>query len=372
VHISEPIRLNPTSESFERELSDLRRKSGVYLLHDSGAAVHLSWSRDLERRLRRLLLTSHRGALLAEKLETVECWPAGSKLEQQLLLYSIARRYYPESYNKILKLRAPWFVALTNEPYARLETANKVRDRHEALWGPFRSRAAAEQYEQEVLGLFQMRRCSEPLAPASDHPGCIYGEMNQCLRPCQLAVSAAEYAEETARTRDFLRTNGRTRMAALISARDRASQEFDFEQASQIHKRIERLKNAASWREPVIEEISQFNGIALTTSSAPGEVVFWPMLSGLWQEPLRWQLPEESAEAKSLDTEIRELLSLQLAHPRAEGDCVEELAVFARWFYSSWRDGEWFPFGELSNLNYRKLIREVSKLRQSACPSTKK
>jgi hypothetical protein len=36
------------------------------------------------------------------------------------------------------------------------------------------------------------------------------------------------------------------------------------------------------------------------------------------------------------------------------------MAVFARWYYSSWRDGQWFPFLKLADLNYRKLVREIS------------
>ena len=370
--ISEPICLRPASREFENELASLHRTPGIYLLHSAGVARQLSWSRDLERRLRRLLLSSHRGSLLADKFELVECWPAGSKLEQQILLYSIARQYFPATYGDILKLRGPWFVALTNDIYTRLEAGNRARDRHGRLWGPFASRAAAEEYEQEVLGLFQMRRCAEALVPSATHPGCIYGEMNQCLRPCQQAVTVQEYAEETERVRDFLLTNGRTRIAALISARDRASEEADFEQAGQIHKRIDQLKAAASWREPVIEEFGQFGGIAVTRSLKQDEVVLWPMLEGLWQEPLRFQLSEQNAEPKSLDSELRELLSVKLAHPRIHGDASEEIAIFARWFYSSWRDGEWFPFTRLSNLNYRKLIRELSKARHQSCPSTKK
>ena len=46
------------------------------------------------------------------------------------------------------------------------------------------------------LDLFQLRRCQEDLAPSPGHPGCIYGEMGKCLRPCQEAVSREEYAGE--------------------------------------------------------------------------------------------------------------------------------------------------------------------------------
>ena len=76
------------------------------------------------------------------------------------------------------------------------------------FYGPFTSRAAAERFEAGLLDLFQIRRCEENLAPSPQHPGCIYGEMNRCLRPCQQAVSVAEYRGETQRVEQFLRTSG--------------------------------------------------------------------------------------------------------------------------------------------------------------------
>ncbi len=71
-------------------------------------------------------------------------------------------------------------------------------------YGPFQSRAAAELFENQFLDLFQMRRCQENLEPSPQHPGCIYGEMNRCLRPCQEVVTRDEYLSETKRVEEFL------------------------------------------------------------------------------------------------------------------------------------------------------------------------
>jgi hypothetical protein len=39
----------------------------------------------------------------------------------------------------------------------------------------------------------------------------------------------------------------------------------------------------------------------------------------------------------------------------------EHLALLARWFYSSWRDGEWIPFDSIEKISYRKLTGAVSR-----------
>ena len=243
---------------------------------------------------------------------------------------------------------------------------NRVPAKASMIFGPFSSRALAEQYEQQVLGLFQIRRCTEVLAPHVDHPGCIYGEMNQCLRPCQCVVSVQEYDSEVSRVREFLQSNGRSSLAVLSTARDRACEDLQFEEAAQLHKRIERFRSAASLRDSVIAEIHGFGGVALTASADTNELTLWPMLHGYWQEPIPLTFLADESRAKSLDTELRELLTRRMAEPRLEGRRAEDLAIFARWYYSSWRDGQWFSFAHLSELNYRQLVRGLSKLKAAS------
>jgi hypothetical protein len=40
----------------------------------------------------------------------------------------------------------------------------------------------------------------------------------------------------------------------------------------------------------------------------------------------------------------------------------EYLALLARWYYSSWRDGEWLPFESYDDIPYRKLVNAVSRV----------
>ena len=95
------------------------------------------------------------------------------------------------------------------------------------------------------------------------------------------------------------------------------------------------------------------------------------MIAGLWQPPVTLDLLDDGLRPKSLDSQIRELLAARLATIDSNGDRAEEIALFSRWYHSSWRDGEWFPFEKLSSLNYRKLVRAVSKLAQPDQPSAR-
>jgi excinuclease ABC subunit C len=257
----------------------------------------------------------------------------------------------------------PWFVSLILEdPFPRLAVVNRIPKRSTSLYGPFQSRDLAQKYEQELLGLFQIRRCVESLDPHPEHPGCIYGEMNLCIRPCQCAVSSEEYASEVQRVAEFLSTNGRNAVGALSAARDRACEATDFEQAAQLHKRIEKVTAAAATRDVIIAEAHELQGIALTRGIGRRQLKLWRMSEGYWQEPLTLDFSMEEAGAKSLDHDLRERLNTALGETTRSGKRLEDLAIFARWYYSSWRDGHWFPFRSLNDLNYRRLVREISNI----------
>jgi hypothetical protein len=92
----------------------------------------------------------------------------------------------------------------------------------------------------------------------------------------------------------------------------------------------------------------------------------WPMVGGHWQDGLRLEIPQDDAQAKSLDQTIRELLTNGLRAPTEQSRRAEDLAIFARWYYSSWRDGQWFPFRSIEDLNYRKLVKEISSMVKSS------
>jgi excinuclease UvrABC nuclease subunit len=374
VKIPTAVNLDPHALDLHQQITSLPLSAGIYAFQSSGKPPHLSWSANLRRRLLRLLVLSYTGPgglveRLRENLSSVECWPVGSRLESALLLYELAKAYYPQDHLARLKLRMPWFVSLTEDPFPRLAVLNRIPRKGLSQFGPFLTRDLALQYEQEILGLFQLRRCTETLLPSPEHPGCIYGEMNQCLRPCQCAVTAEEYSTEVNRAAEFLSTNGGTGMAALSAARERAAEETDFEQAAEIHKRIEKMRSAAAARHEVITEIHSFNGVALTRAVGNRQFRLWPMLEGYWQESLTLDFSVDRANSKSLDQDLRELLDEHLAHPSSDGKRVEHLAIFSRWYYSSSRDGEWFPFRSVRDLNYRRLVRAISKLAKTDTPN---
>jgi excinuclease UvrABC nuclease subunit len=211
-----------------------------------------------------------------------------------------------------------------------------------------------------------MRRCQEDLVPSPAHPGCIYGEMGMCLRPCQQVVSAEEYRHEVDRVIDFLRTDGRSLVVSATADRDRASTDLDFEQAARQHKRIEKIDAVLALRDELARDIDRLCGVAVTASVDPQAVELWFVLKGCWQPQRRVTFEVVEGKPVSLDQKLREAVSALTPADQPMRQRQEYLAMLARWYYSSWRDGEWFAFDSLENLPYRKLVHAISRVAHKA------
>jgi excinuclease ABC subunit C len=280
-----------------------------------------------------------------------------------VVMYRQARKHFPETYPDLLKLRLPPYVkiVLGNE-FPRSHITTHLTRSGGLFYGPFRSRASAERFEGEFLDLFQMRRCQEDLVPSPEHPGCMYGEMGMCLRPCQQVVGPAEYAHEVGRVVEFLGTDGRSLLDAIAHSRDRLSEEMQFEDAARQHKRFEKVMDVLRARDDLARDVDRLNGVAITRSVAADAVDMWFVREGHWQEPRRLSYAVEEGTPVSLDRKLRETFAAIEARKLTTKERQEYLALLARWHYSTWCDGEWLGFESYEDIPYRKLVNAVSRV----------
>lgn len=353
--LPDPICLDATAD-----LTPVPDAPAVFLLWAREGEPHLAKTTLLRRRLRRLLGDS-RWASLRGVIERVEYWPVAGSLASAITFYELARRHFPETYQRRVRLRMPSYLKLvTNNAFPRTMVTTRLT--HGTFFGPFRTRTSAEEFEKQALDFFQLRRCQEDLVPALDHPGCIYGEMNMCLRPCQEVVGESEYATETVRVQEFLNTRGESLLATVERARDRASEDLDFEEAARQHKRLEKAQSVLRQLDEPVGELSQMNGVAVAKSTEPGAVELRFLVNGAWQEPRAFAL---EGAGQSMDARLRAVAASLAPGKITLGERQEHLAILARWLYASWRDGEWLPCTSLETLPYKKLVRAISRVAQS-------
>ncbi|HLY18911.1 MAG TPA: hypothetical protein VKR61_16890 [Bryobacteraceae bacterium] len=356
----------------DEQIAQVPNSPAVFLLWPREGDPYLGKTTLLRRRLLRLLKEREKPSRLLNLRHTVrriEYQLTGSPFESAVLMYEFARRYFPKTYLDLLKLRMPTYVklVLTNEfPRSQLTTH---LGRAPALYcGPFRSRASAEKFESQFLDLFQMRRCQEDLITSPEHPGCIYGEMGMCLRPCQQVVGRDEYLHEVGRVAEFLKTGGQSLLETIGRARDHFSEEMMFEDAARQHKRLEKVQEVLKLRDDLARDIDRLHGVAITPSVEANAVELWIVREGHWQESRRLSFEIQEGKPISLDGKLRDLLAGMPVRRSSMRERQEYLALLARWFYSSWRDGEWLPIESYESLPYRKLVHAVSRVARRELP----
>jgi excinuclease ABC subunit C len=184
--------------------------------------------------------------------------------------------------------------------------------------------------------------------------------MAQCLRPCQAAVSPAEYASEVDRLVSFLSTEGRSLADTVEHMRDRFSADMEFEEAARQHRRLDKIH--ALWRQrDDLAALDQCHyGIAVTKSLDPNAVTLFFLLDGVWHPPVPFPLQPADGRPVSLDRRLRE--TVDALTPSTQAARLEHLALLARWYYSSWCDGEWLGFPSLHAIPYRKVVNMIHRV----------
>ena len=350
-----------TLAELTEEMLDIPDKPAVFLLWAAEGAPYLAKTTLLRRRLRRLLSRTDRLSRvlrLSGVVERLEYWPVGSQLEAMLTHLELAKTHFPEEWPKLTHLKPPAFVRMvTANAFPRMMITTRLGNGLFA--GPFPSRVTAERYENEVLDLFQLRRCEENLQPSSDHPGCIYGEMNKCLRPCQAVVSADEYRHEADRVTQFLSSRGVSLLEPAEAARDRASAELQFEEAERQHQRIERIRAVVSSAGDLARPLDHLVGVAVVRSPVDAAVELLVFAAGQWQPPRRLLLADSVDAGQSMDRRLREMMA-EVTFTGMPN--LEHLAILMRWHGSSWRDGEWVGFDAPDKIPYRRLVNSVARV----------
>ena len=342
----------------ESDLLAVPAAAGLFRVDFDRGPPYVGKTADLRRRLRRLLVPRKGVAsrlTLREVARGVHYRRTGSPFESSLLLYRAIRHYRPGDTRGVLKLRPPAFVkVLMGNRFPRTCVTRRLARSRALFYGPFPTRSAAEQFEDAFLDLFQVRRCTENLAPSPSHPGCIWGEMGMCLRPCQAACDDNAYGNEVARVAAFLATDGESLLRETADARDRASESMEFEEAARHHRMFVRTKEALRMRGVLAREVESHYGIVLQRSSEARSVESTPLYKGALQESFRLHWTDEPSVA-AFGAAIRLELMRRNWSESTPREREAHLALLQRWHGSSFREGEFVPFPNMEEPPLRKL-----------------
>lgn len=331
---------------------------------------YLGRTSDLRRRLTRLL--SPRRPIskmlnLRELTARVEYEPVGSGFEGTWLLYLLNRHYFPRQYRERLRLRPPALLKLKMQNrFPRCYPTRRMAKDNSLYYGPFRSMAVAERFAGEFLDFFKIRRCVEELNPDPSHPGCIYSQLHMCLAPCFGGCTDSDYQREVQRVVEFLDSQGKSLQRTLEAERAQASESLEFEQAAKIHQRIEKLNDVLRQRSDLVRSLRDLHAAMVLPGAEAKSVVFFRIIAGEIRGPAALSLDENAPNPTPLDRQLHDLMeSLGGEANRPASSPLpqwEHLSLLARWYYSSFRQGELVMLNSDQSIPHSRLIRICRKL----------
>ncbi|PYT97495.1 MAG: hypothetical protein DMG34_22785 [Acidobacteria bacterium] len=325
-------------------------------------------TQDLRRRLQRLLgpqdPTSKR-LNLRDIAVGVRYRITASAFEQTLAYYQQAKALFPSRYMDMLKMRPPVVLKVNlRNAYPRCYATRKISVHANGepsggiYYGPFPSRKSADAFAEQVLDLFKVRRCQIKIRRDPSFPGCIYSEMKMCLAPCFAGCTKEEYDIEVQRLVAFLETGGASLRESLELERNCASEELDFEKASVLHKKLDKLDDALRVQPELPRRLQDLNAVILQRGVADQSICVYEVRAGKIAEPLELSFVTLAGEPRSAEQLLREHIENSSAAPDA--DLSEHLWLLARWFYSNPRQGEIFFRGNA--WPYRRMMRACARL----------
>jgi excinuclease ABC subunit C len=325
-------------------------------------------TQDLRRRMQRLLgppdATSKR-LNLRDIAGGVRYRITASAFEQTLAYYQQAKALFPSRYMDMLKMRPPAVLKVNlRNAYPRCYATRKISVHANGepsggiYYGPFPSRKSADAFAEHVLDLFKVRRCQIKIRRDPSFPGCIYSEMKMCLAPCFAGCTKEEYDIEVQQLVAFLETGGASLRESLELERNRASEELDFEKASVLHKKLDKLDDALRVQPELPRRLQDLNAVILQRGLADQSICVYQVRAGKIAEPLELSFVTLAGEPRSAEQLLREHIENSSAAPDA--DLSEHLWLLARWFYSNPRQGEIFFRGNA--WPYRRMMRACARL----------
>jgi excinuclease ABC subunit C len=342
-----------------------------------GAEPYLIRTADLRRRLQRLLGPpdpASKRLNLRAFARVVNYRETGSAFEQAVTYYQNARRIFPKRYRELLRLRpAPVLKVNLRNAYPRCFITRRIVVNEQGeptsgvYYGPFASRRLADAFAQRMLDFFKVRRCQIKIRRDPTFPGCLYSEMKMCLAPCFAGCSKQEYDTEVNRLVQFLDTNSLSLRDSFARDRELASAQLDFEKAAAIHKKWEKLDDVLRGKPELSRRIQDMNAVILQRTADPQGIGFFAIRAGRLAEPFFFRFADTGKPA-SAEEKVRDYLeSLGNSAPashltvrQSAAELGEHLALLARWFFSSPREGEIF-FRE-KDWPYRRILRACSRL----------
>ena len=85
-------------------------------------------------------------------------------------------------------------------------------------------------------------------------------------------------------------------------------------------------------------------------------------LGGVWLPKHTFTLAAADGRPVSLDKRVREVVEGLAPLKVTVAERQDHMAILGRWYYSSWRDGDWIGYQSAAKLSYRRVVGAIHRV----------
>ncbi len=273
-----------------------------------------------------------------------------SHFETDLEFLELACRIWPETYEKLLGWKAPWFVHVDPaDAYPHFvrtcklpSTAGRTEGQGASsrVVGPFSNARSAERFIEAIQDTFDLCRDWACLRESPRAQRCSYAQMNRCLSPCDGTITMDEYRKAITAAAEFAAGAREPLGVKLAEQMKVASDKLKFERAGAIKARLKRLAEFDNPSYAHIGPIEEFRYIIIQPSGSSRKAkvfvgncgaIFSSGASGELDYPLKG---DQVAHA------LEQLASQPPGHPATNDADLLRIGLIVKYlFYSKRRSG---------------------------------
>ncbi len=217
---------------------------GVYKFLNNQEIIYIGKAKDLKKRVSSYFGNSYKDRKTSQikfLTDKVETFTTKNEVEALLLEQSLIKENKPK-FNILLRddKTYPYIYFSLDHEYPGVYSKRTKKSVDKKYFGPFVSSEAVKKSIKEIQKIFKVRNCSDSTFANRTRP-CIEFQMKRCSAPCVQKINKLDYFEDITSAKLFLTSSDTKTVERLMGEINKAVSELDFEKASEIRDRLNRL-----------------------------------------------------------------------------------------------------------------------------------
>jgi excinuclease ABC subunit C len=310
--------INPELDYLRSLVSVLPSNPGVYQYFDeNGKIIYVGKAINLKRRVASYfnrVPENGKTRVLVKKIRDIQHIVVSSEEDALLLENNLIKKYQPR-YNVLLKddKSYPWIV-IRNEAFPRVHHTRQLIKDGSSYYGPYTSVMMVRTLIDLFRHLYPLRTCrlqltADNIAKAKFRR-CLEFHIGNCKAPCEGLQTEQEYQEYIDEVRNILKGNISSVIKYLKDKMTQLSDEYRFEEAEDIKRRLKLLAGFQSKSTIVNPKVDNVDTFSILSDEKSAYVNFLKVQNGAITQAHTLEIK------KRLDESDSELLSIAIADIR--------------------------------------------------------